>query len=331
VLLEGIRHVFALLTRAAPPDHEGLWALTRRVNTLLLRLGAGSVVEAKIKTGTVMLVDLSTQTQMGPYYSGTYDSLFMKAISVLFDRDAAFLDVGANIGFYSVAVAHMLKLSRAKGRVYSYEPLEGNYERLVENLARNGLRDLSYTFRVGLSNYGRTELLVLREDFSHGSSTGNASMAISEAFDAGFAKTPIEVVALDAIWDSDMRIDLIKVDIEGHEDLFLQGASETLCKHRPTILMEVNKPYFEARGIDFDRALRMFLPERYYAFRPSTTGGWAQIGSFRSCRRVDNVILVPEEKLTLPRYCLLNHPDIPTKAPLVVSENGKDQGRTDEC
>jgi hypothetical protein len=45
------------------------------------------------------------------------------------------------------------------------------------------------------------------------------------------------------------RLDFLKVDIEGAEMLFLNGARDTLRKFKPTLLMEVDGCLTEAFGV----------------------------------------------------------------------------------
>ena len=63
------------------------------------------------------------------------------------------------------------------------------------------------------------------------------------------------------------KIDIIKVDIEGHEDYFMKGAKETLRTHRPIILTEVNKPYYETRKNSLDEIFFPIIPPNYKIFK----------------------------------------------------------------
>ena len=56
------------------------------------------------------------------------------------------------------------------------------------------------------------------------------------------------------------------MDIEGHEDYYLKGAQQTLEKYRPTILMEVAKPYYEVRNINLDDTFFPLIPKNYLVY-----------------------------------------------------------------
>ena len=93
----------------------------------------------------------------------------------------------------------------------------------------------------------------------------------------------------------------MKIDVEGHEDACLKGGKDTIRKHRPTILMEVNKPYYRARGVDVNERFAGLVPPDYLVYRCSGRR-WKEIMSFETCDPLDNVFLVPREKATLKRF-----------------------------
>ena len=304
-MVEMARSMGASVVRMLPA-FRGIGRASGAFNKAMLMLGAAPIVEAPMQDGTRMRVDLRTRTEFIAYYTGTYDADLLKIIFALVDTNAVFLDVGANIGFYSVAVGNFIRRNGGSGRLYGFEPFEGNYERNLDNLRGNNLLEVCSLLKVGLSNEKRTERLTLREDFKDGANTGNASIPTSATFDAGFKTVPIELDRLDDLWPAiggDRIIDFVKIDIEGHEDFFLEGAKATMAKHRPTMLMEVNKPYYTARYVALDPRFLPLIPADYLIWR-RTGGHWEQITSFDRCSTIDNVFLVPKEKTLRPAYRL---------------------------
>ncbi|MDD7884999.1 FkbM family methyltransferase [Flavivirga sp. 57AJ16] len=285
--------------------HRKLNQLYKSFNRIALTLGAEPIVRAKMKDDTTMLVDLSTKTERIPFYTGTYDPDLIAVVHSLFNPNCCFLDIGANIGFYSVSMSRVIKLKNATGSVISFEPFEGNYLRLNKNLEINNLNKICQTSHLGLSNKAYETEITLGEDFKHGSNTGSAAIRTSGEMDKGFKVSPIKLEKLDDIWLKNYnhygKIDLIKMDIKGHEDFCLEGGQEVIGRHRPTILMEVNKPYYVARHVKLDERFFPLIPENYNIYKKNGSK-WKRITSLNACTTIDNVFLVPQEKLILDGY-----------------------------
>lgn len=294
----------ASLTKRAP-RFRGLGKAYRALNSVLVGCGATPIVNARMKDGTTMRVDLRTHTELDAFYRGEYDPELLALVLTILDPATCFLDVGANVGFYSVAVAHALKRSGAGGLTVAFEPVESNHRRLVENLSANGLLDCARTLQLALSNHSGEATITLREDFARGGETGNAAIAIDPEFDRGFSTTRVKLARLDDLWPQISRparpVGMIKLDIEGHEDCALEGARSILETYRPAILMEVNKPYFRARVINLDERFSGLFPPDYLMFH-ELRAEWITLKSFGDCRELDNVFVLPAERLSDPRY-----------------------------
>lgn len=292
------------------PKHRKLNQLYKHINKLGLALGSDTIVVSNMQDGTKMCIDLSTRTERVSFYTGKYDSFFISTIKSLYQPDACFLDVGANIGFYTVAIGNYIREHNANGKVIAFEPFEGNFKRLTDNVKLNQLENFCVSNAFGLSDKSIQANITLREDFKHGSNTGNAAIPTSEDFDKGFELSPIQLEVLDEVWNKDFtnfgRIDIIKMDIEGHEDFCLQGGQKTIQKHRPTILMEVNKAYYEARNVALDDTFLKLIPNNYNIYKPVGLK-WKLITSLNDCTRNDNVFLVPEEKLAQENYLVFDN------------------------
>jgi FkbM family methyltransferase len=287
------------------PYHRKLSQFYNNFNKLLLFFGAEPIVNAKMDDGTIMLVDLSTKTERGPFFNGKYDHELIAIICSIYNPDKCFLDIGGNIGFYSVAIGNFIRTKKASGKLIAFEPFEGNYLRLTHNIKTNDLSEFCEANQFGLSNKTEETEITLREDFKNGSSTGNAAIRTSEAMDDGFKASPIRLKRLDDVWNDKYNtfnaIDVIKMDIEGHEDFCLKGGIETISKYRPTILMEVNKPYYEARNVELDESFLPLIPENYNIYKQKGAI-WTLITSLNFCAKIDNVFFVPIEKLGLTGY-----------------------------
>ena len=98
------------------PKHRKLNQLYKHFNWVFLTLGAKPIVIANMEDGTFVRVDLSTRTERMAYYTGAYDSDLLEIIKSLVNPNLVFLDVGANIGFYSVSISNLFKTKNGNGK-----------------------------------------------------------------------------------------------------------------------------------------------------------------------------------------------------------------------
>lgn len=249
------------------PRLRGHGRLAAAMNAWLLRAGAAPVTTTRMELGHRMTVDCRAQAQAWPLFTGQYDDGRIRILASLFPPGGCLLDAGASVGFYTVPLATVAQ--RIGGRVFAAEPFPANVARLRENLQINDLSRVVTVLPIGLSSKSGPATLVLREDPFLGATVGNASVTGDGLVDPGMARVDASLARLDDIWPTlgADRLDIAKIDVEGHEDQLLEGARETFARFRPVILMEVNLWYFRRRGVDFESAIREQLPKEYRFFR----------------------------------------------------------------
>lgn len=151
-----------------------------------------------------------------------------------------FVDVGANIGYFSVLAAWR---SYPGGSVWAFEPQPSMYRLLADNLALNGFGGMSHTHCVALSD--RTSTMQMRTFPGYLATSSMREM--SEAFIAfteastGRKSETIEVstLRLDDVMKDVPEIHVMKIDVEGHEPEVIRGAFEIISRSpRIKIVME---------------------------------------------------------------------------------------------
>jgi FkbM family methyltransferase len=140
---------------------------------------------------------------------------------------ATAIDVGANIGFFTLLMARAVG---ENGKVLAVEPGPMSYALLNKNLQINRYKNVSL-YNIAISNEARTtEFFLCRT----GESDNRLFATPSEARDV----VSIDVNTIDSIAEN-MKVDLVKIDIQGSELLALQGMKKVI-KNNPhiKILME---------------------------------------------------------------------------------------------
>ena len=146
-----------------------------------------------------------------------------------------FVDVGANWGYFTLMAAHIVGQA---GRVISLEPDPRLFAALEDNSTRNGLSQVTALQIAAASEPGT---LTLNGYDEMSSNWGLSSIVTNGANVASvFLVTACPVDALLDEQEVDC-VDLLKMDIEGAEEIALRGMSKGLARHRyKRILLEAH-------------------------------------------------------------------------------------------
>lgn len=154
--------------------------------------------------------------------------------------DSVFVDVGANIGLFSIVGSRF----NENGKVLAFEPTAETFQTLRRNVELNKCQN-AVLYQIALADRIMPVVMVNPKSSSY----GDAFNRIKEARDIENEKT-IWTTTFDQFVDTNEidRIDILKVDIEGAELLFFKGAEKSLKKWKPKIIFEAN----EAHTQNFD-------------------------------------------------------------------------------
>lgn len=142
----------------------------------------------------------------------------MHAVLAWLGAQDTFIDVGANIGDYSLLAATKI----STGQIYSFEPLPVPLERFRENIALNNFQN-----RISVDNKVVTNRLG-SVGFESKTTSEESGIAHQSSDDKQVAYFP--AITLDAFLKSKSlrSVKLIKIDVEGAELAVLQGAQQAL-------------------------------------------------------------------------------------------------------
>jgi FkbM family methyltransferase len=176
--------------------------------------------------------------------SSNGQSKAIKYLKKYFDKDEieVLVDVGAHHGLFVKSIAKNFKLKKA----YLIEPIKGNYDILMSSFKQSGYEIVNAVIsnlnnrkiEFNINNYDETSsILNIRKDIEE---LSNIDTSLNK-------KILIDSKTLDDIRNeyNINEISLLKIDVQGCEDLVLKGATETL-KHTKFIWVETSfKPLYE--------------------------------------------------------------------------------------
>lgn len=161
---------------------------------------------------------------------GEYSERELSLLAGLVKPGAVVVEVGANIGAHTVALAHAVGPS---GRIHAFEPQPILFQNLCANLALNGLsRVHAHNAACGAN---RSELVIRDLDYMVENNFGGITLdTLSQP--TGSEGLRILQTTLDASIGG--RVDLVKIDAEGMERDVLRGAVRILESYRPLLYVE---------------------------------------------------------------------------------------------
>jgi FkbM family methyltransferase len=177
------------------------------------------------------------------------------------------LDIGANIGYYTLLAARGVGPS---GRVYAFEPDARSRSGLERNLRLNQMGNVTVIPKAVSDTAGRQPLYL-------SDSAAKSGLSRSMAEDSVVDTTIVDTVRIDDLLEG-ARVDVVKMDIEGHEPAALRGMRETLERSPDLrLFLEFSPVALRAAGTDaasFGAALRSdfddvrLIDERSECLRP---------------------------------------------------------------
>jgi FkbM family methyltransferase len=195
------------------------------------------------------------------YWCGDHPDLsLLEFLAGAFPSQGAYFDIGANVGVYAAVLNAMTK-ARGHFRALEFEPIPNTIPILRQTLALNNVE--AQIEQVALSDQSG-ELLMSSYD------RGGNNFWLKEEVE-GMPSVRVRRMPLDN-WIKENRNVFpaaMKIDVEGHEMAVLEGAYQTLSRHRPRLCIECHCASWPALGVSaqrIDQLLRS-LGYRHYTTR----------------------------------------------------------------
>ena len=185
----------------------------------------------KNSLGTLFSLDLQDYVMRQMYLYDIYEKNTVRHILKFAKPTDLFVDIGANIGAYSIIMANQLR----NGRVISFEPNKRAASFLQENIELNGIRNMTIE-PFGLSDKNETAIM-----YSY--TAGMTTASFNKGFDSPL-KEEIPLITLDDYCEQNQigQIDIMKIDVEGHEPKVLEGAKDIISRSKGMkLIMEIDQ------------------------------------------------------------------------------------------
>ena len=165
---------------------------------------------------------------------GRYEEEYQQVLASFRRPDSVFLDIGANLGVFSLRLAPMMR----RGHVYAFEPNQKIYELFTRSVHLNGLGNWIEIFQSGASDREAEMVLSVPQAHAGGASVAEVGQGLA------IPGERIRVSPVDHTLSDLQRFDLAKIDVEGHELNVLRGMSALVERSPDAVIL------FEKLGKD---------------------------------------------------------------------------------
>lgn len=219
--------------------HEAEKAIIDGINRSYRKHNMGFTTIAR-RNGFYILLNPNDLT-ISPWISeiGSYDFLTMALISNIVRFHDVVVDVGANIGWFTLLAA---RLVGAEGCVIAFEPEPSNYSLLSSSISRNQLNNVQLINKCVSDSDGTQELFLSPE-------SNPGAHSIIRNFSNGKITVDSDTLDSFASLNKISKINLLKIDVEGAEPMVLSGALALLRDSRiENLIFEWNPECWVAHG-----------------------------------------------------------------------------------
>jgi FkbM family methyltransferase len=245
---------------------KGWTIVTERLHPYIVD-GTTDVVH-RTREGLHLRLDLDDYIQRGIFYEAWETPELAFARAILRHGDIMF-DVGANVGIFTLVGASAVGPT---GQVHAFEPIPVNFNRLTENVQRNGFANVVVNQAAAGPLDGVTQL-GLEPDMER-----TSGKQMSGFFTVGSTQrqVTVPVVRLDRYAEAHLpgrAIRLIKIDVEGYEPEVLRGMQALLDAQRVDVMMmEVDVYSLNRLGTTVGALVNRLHKSGYHLYRLSLPG-----------------------------------------------------------
>lgn len=218
--------------RSAPIPGKFLDPILRAFRVTTSGIATPALVKSRWGDATFCIDDIADVIQRHIYFQGYFEYWESVYIRRALQEGGTFVDVGANIGWYTLLAAARVG---PRGRVFAFEPSPATYSKLVRNVSVNDF-DHICTQNVGLGEDDCDMSLFALDAGNSGANTLHASPGARVVDTVAIRRAENLLQSLDV-----REIDFCKIDVEGAELSVLHGLGEYIRDgHIRQLMIEIN-------------------------------------------------------------------------------------------
>ncbi len=245
----------------------------------------GDWVLVRLRSGEYICVDMRSLDALTYLLGWEHEPDVVRVFRAFLTQRSVVLDIGANFGLYTALTASIV---RHHGRLYAFEGNPQVFESLQRTIIANQLFFNPNIFAANLLVSDRSGRGVLHYSPNQ---LGGGTMSDVRLWGVKQPSIEVDMTTVDDFLPSDLSVDLVKIDVEGHEPLVIRGMEHTI-RRSPNIRM----------------IIEFAVPLLTHTMKPADFADYIRGLGFAICRLLPDfkIKLVPKgEALCGFNYCLL--------------------------
>ena len=216
--MEFVRRTRRLLHRYRRPELGGV----RDSRQIIVRAGPGAGLRLNLAGASA------------DYADGLNELPVQQAVADSLSRGDIFVDIGANVGYFSLLAARVVGPT---GKVIAVEAVTELAGAIRANATLNGFAHIDVIEAAASDTVGEVELMLARHP-------GGATISSDDVPPDLVGRRSVPTVTVDSLMTAG-RLPIptmVKIDVEGAEFPVLNGMVRLLSSHRPLVLCELDSP-----------------------------------------------------------------------------------------
>lgn len=260
------------------------WILSRRL------LGKNPAVSCTSNTSVSGWLNFSEYWSFSKGIPQAEELLMEKCLSNSSNQKTVTIDIGANIGLFTVTLA-----SLGYSEIHAFEPVPQTFSRLETNIKTNQLQDKITLNCVAVGSEEGTIQFQIFED----SPAINRFVKFQDEDKENIVIQKVALTTLSKYCDehSIQHIDFLKIDVEGMELFVLKGGEKLLRDHRiAKILLEICPNNLQSANVKLRDLYEYILEVKYLPYYLEKNGDMGKVLKLEDLEKINlaNIVLAPD-------------------------------------
>lgn len=191
----------------------------------------------------LIYLDIHSWIERSIICKGYYEKEMVNLLQRFLKPGSIAIDVGANIGCHTLPMSSFVG---ENGHVFAFEPNPRVFARLKANIALNRLDNVE-AFSIALSDKSGSQVFFIPASSEHNQGLASLHCDVLNV-EKEEVTTPLTTLDNFAHEHNLKRVDLVKIDTEGHEYQVLLGAYRVLKHFNPILLFEFDEKHWRIAG-----------------------------------------------------------------------------------